>query len=117
MMTLMFALAVAADPGTATSLQMETKARVEAEVRSYLSSLCPSQCELSEVTVKVAPRKPAAGTTPGFEEMSPDAKDYVVASVDLGIVIDKRLPGEFRTNLKTLIERRLKGEGLPATVH
>ena len=32
-------------------------------------------------------------------------------------LIDKRLPGEFRTNLKTIIERRLKGEGLNATVH
>ena len=63
-------LAVTADPGTATSLQMETKQRVEAEVRSYLQSLCPSQCELSEVSVKVAPRKPAAGTTPGFEDLS-----------------------------------------------
>jgi flagellar motor switch protein FliG len=114
----MFAIALAAaDPGTATSLQMETRQRVEAEVRSYLQSLCPSQCELSEVSVKVAPRKPAAGTTPGFEDTAPDVKDYVVQSVDLSVTIDKRLPGEFRTNLKTIIERRLKGEGLFATVH
>jgi flagellar motor switch protein FliG len=117
-MTIIFAMALAAaDPGTATSLQQETRSRIEAEVRSYLSTICPAQCELSEVNVKVAPRKPSAGTTPGFEETSPDVKDYVVTSVDLGVTIDKRLPGEFRTNMKTLIERRLKGEGYNATVH
>ena len=117
MTTLIFALLSVSDPGTATSLQQETRSRIEAEVRSYLSTICPAQCELSEVNVKVVPRKPAAGTTPGFEESSPDVKDYVVASVDLGVTIDKRLPGEFRTNMKTLIERRLKGEGYNATVH
>src|SRR5690242_11900325 len=115
MTTFIFALLAASDPGTATSLQTETRQRIESEVRSYLSTICPAQCELSEVNVKVAPRKPAAGTTPGFEESSPDVKDYVVQSVDLAVTVDKRLPGEFRTNMKTLIERRLKGEGYNAT--
>ncbi len=111
-------LFLAGDPdilaGGASATAAETKRQVELEVRSTLSALCPRQCELADVKVKVAPKKAPVGAAPGFEELSGETREFEVSSVEINVMIDTRLSGDFRAGLKEMIERRLGGQGIKA---
>ncbi len=113
-------LLLAGDPdilaGGSAAVSAEAKRTVELEVRSTLSALCPRQCELADVKVRVAPKKSPVGATPGFEELSAESKEFEVSSVEINVMIDTRLTGDFRAGLKEVIERRLAGQGIKARV-
>jgi flagellar motor switch protein FliG len=114
------ALAAAVTPPSGVSPELltnETRRRVTEEVKKFLEERCPQQCDVGEVTVKVDPRRPPVGATPGFEELAPDSKDYLVSRVDVNLMLDKRLTNDFRSGLRTIVGKKLEAEGMNNVVH
>src|SRR6185369_2209179 len=91
--------------------------RVTEEVKRFLEERCPQQCDVGEVTVKVSKRKAVVGSTPGFEELQPDSKDFVLDRVDVNLMLDKRLTNDFRSGLRTILAKKLNAEGMPNDIH
>lgn len=98
-------------------LQAKTRQHVTDEVKKFFEERCPQQCEVGEVTVTVEKRKPPVGATPGFEELAPDVRDYVVKRVDVTAMLDKRLTNDFRAGLRTIVAKKLEAEGMQNVVH
>ena len=82
---------------SAELLANEVRRKVTDDVKRFLEERCPQQCDVGEVAVKTGRRKAPVGATPGFEELAPDVKDFVVERVDVNLMLDKRLTNDFRS--------------------
>lgn len=69
---------------------------------------CPDRCQLLDVRVEVDEGATLAHVQPGFEELSPTNRELKARSVELTVLLDARLPADFRRDLVGLIKARLK---------
>lgn len=77
---------------------------------------CPGRCELLEVRAEVQDGPLVAHVAPGFEELAPDTRAVRARSLDVLLLLDARLPAEFRRDLVTMVRARLRQLPAPATV-
>lgn len=77
---------------------------------------CPDRCQLLEVKADVEVGAPLAHVQPGFEELSPAVRDVKPRSLDVSVLLDARLPAEFRRDLVALLKARLKPLPVPSAV-
>src|SRR5437868_5523780 len=114
-MQLAIALLIAAAPLAGARMQQEAEDRARAQVSDLLRALCPEQCLLLSVRAQMDEEEAGGEISPGFD--APGARTIpVVRSVNTSVVVDNRLPLQFRVRLKTLIAQRLGGAGVPAEV-
>lgn len=114
-MPILIALLMAAAPLAGEKMQREAEERAHAEVADLLRTLCPEQCVLLSVRAQMDEEETGGQVSPGFD--APGARTVpVVRAVSANVLVDQRLPLQFRTRVKTLIAERLKGAGVPAEV-
>ena len=114
-MHIVIAFLVAAAPLAGEKIQREAEDRARAEVVDLLRTLCPEQCVLLSVRAQMDEEQIAGDPSPGFD--APGARTIpVVRALNANIVVDQRLPMQFRTRLKSLIANRLKTAGAPVEV-
>src|SRR5438045_783294 len=114
-MQVAIALLMAAAPLAGARMQQEAEDRARAQVTDLLRALCPEQCLLLSVRAQMDEEEAGGEISPGFD--APGARTIpVVRSVNTSVVVDNRLPLQFRVRLKTLIAQRLGGAGVPAEV-
>lgn len=82
-------------------------------VSEILRLHCPDRCQVLDVRAEVDVGAPLAHVQPGFEELSPSVRDVRVRSVEVQLLVDARLPAEFRRDFVGLVKARLKA--LPVT--
>lgn len=87
---------------------------VRATARSLLQSLCGSQCDVIDVQIKKKPAAPRGAVAPGFDETPASRK--IAASIELKLLLDKKLPATFRTFVAERVRHRIGEMGLPVTV-
>src|SRR5262245_30483904 len=102
---------------SAEALTDETRRKVTDEIKRFLEERCAQQCEVGQVNVTVARRKPPVGSTPGFEELQPDVKDYVVERADVDLMLDRKLPAAFRSGVRSVLQKKLASMGIPNAFH
>ncbi|MFY0581461.1 hypothetical protein ACN28S_50855 [Cystobacter fuscus] len=113
---LAWAGAAPAAPSTPQSrLRAESEERARAEITDLLRTLCPEQCVLVSVEVRVEDEA-VGGAAPGFESLSTSANLPTLRSVSARVLTDSQLPGTFRTRLKDLVAQRLKTVSAQPTV-
>ena len=114
-MHIVIAFLVAAAPLAGEKIQREAEDRARADVVDLLRTLCPEQCVLLSVRAQMDEEQIAGDPSPGFD--APGARTIpVVRALNANIVVDQRLPMQFRTRLKSLIANRLKTAGAPVEV-
>lgn len=114
-MQILIAFLVAAAPLAGEKMQRAAEEHARAEVADLLRTLCPEQCVLLSVRAQMDEEQVSGDPSPGFD--APGARTVpVVRGLNASIVVDQRLPMQFRTRLKTLIANRLKTGGAPVEV-
>jgi hypothetical protein len=84
-------------------------------VTDLLRALCPEQCVLLSVRAQMDEEETGGQVSPGFD--APGARTVpVVKSVNASVLVDKRLPLQFRTRVKSLIAQRLNSAAVPAEI-
>ncbi len=102
--------------GSYESRRAQESARVSAEVQArqrteqLFERLCPGRCELVAVNVEMSTPKLLGTAVPGFESIAPStgyrAKPQ---SVQLTVLLDRKLPASFKQNVPRMLEYRLQG--------
>lgn len=89
--------------GKEASVAYEARQTVEA----LFGRLCPGRCELVSVDVKMARPEPVGQVVPGFE--SAQAPNFAVdaEAVEVTVLLDSKLPTNFRRNIPRMIQYRL----------
>src|SRR5438067_1462986 len=114
-MQLAIAVLMTAAPLAGARMQQEAEDRARAAATDLLRALCPEQCLRLSVRAQMDEEETGGQVSPGFDP--PGARTVpVVRSVNAGVVVDNRLPLQFRIRLKTLLAQRLGGSGVPAEV-
>lgn len=114
-MAMLIAFILAAAPLAGAKLQQEAEDRARADVADLLRVLCPEQCVLLSVRAQMDEEETGGPVTPGFD--APGVRTVpVVRAMQTSVLVDQRLPAQFRTRVKTLIAQRLKGAGFPAEI-
>jgi hypothetical protein len=114
-MLLLMAVLMAAAPLAGAKMQQEAEDRARAEVTDLLRALCPEQCVLLSVRAQMDEEDTGGQVSPGFD--APGARTVpVVRSVNASVLVDKRLPLQFRTRVKALIAQRLNSAAVPAEI-
>ena len=91
-----------------------TAEEVRATTRSLLQSICGAQCDVIEVKIKSKASNVRGRVSPGFDD-APAARTEP-ASISLKLLIDKKLPANFRTFIQNRVRHRIGEFGLPVTV-
>jgi flagellar motor switch protein FliG len=105
-------------PFGSDAVMLETRVREEIErrVTPLLTEMAPGQADLKYVDVRVTrPTALPSGAAPGFEELSP-ATEFVAEKAEVALVLDAKLPAQFRKDLKNLIKSRLDGLAVPIEI-
>ncbi len=97
--------------------QARVQTQAEQAIQTLFSRLCPGRCELVGVDVQMNDAKPAAGATPGFDSVGPQAFDVSAKSVTASVLVDSKLPSNFKSNLPRMIEYQLHGLASKVDVH
>jgi hypothetical protein len=114
-MQLLMAVLMAAAPLASAKMQQEAEDKARAEVTDLLRALCPEQCVLLSVRAQMDEEETGGQVSPGFD--APGARTVpVVKSVNASVLVDKRLPLQFRTRVKSLIAQRLNSAAVPAEI-
>ncbi len=91
----------------------ERKVAVEMQARQTIDGLfnrlCPGRCELVELKVKMGEPKNVGAVAPGFESVTPQAFAIEAETIEATVLLDSKLPGNFRTNIPRMIEYQLRG--------
>ncbi|MCG8416690.1 MAG: hypothetical protein MJE77_01950 [Proteobacteria bacterium] len=99
-------------PADGRVLAETQRAVVEQGVRrvteQLFARLCPGRCELVEATVTMKEPQPVAGSMPGFESITGGSYEVEPKVVNLTILLDAKLPGNFRTNIPRMLQYRLR---------
>ncbi|TMA25638.1 MAG: hypothetical protein E6J78_16935 [Deltaproteobacteria bacterium] len=100
---------------TATSkLRQDAEEKARAEVTDLFRALCPEQCLLLSVEARIG-EEDLPEPAPGFD--APGARSLpVLRGVAATLLLDARLPAEFRARMKALVAQRLKALGAPPAV-
>jgi hypothetical protein len=89
------------------------QAAVEMQARQTIDGLfnrlCPGRCELVELSVKMGEPQNVGAVAPGFESVAPQAFAVEAASIDATVLLDSKLPSNFRSNIPRMIEYQLRG--------
>lgn len=94
-------------------LEARVREEIERKIAPTLTELAPGQAELKYVEVRVTrPTALPTGASPGFEDLSP-AAEYVAEKAEVSLLLDAKLPADFRKNLRGLLKHRLDGLGVP----
>lgn len=107
------ALAQEALPPEAQATRDRLVLQANQAVSEILRLHCPDRCQVLDVRAEVDVGAPLAHVQPGFEELSPSVRDVRVRSVEVQLLVDARLPAEFRRDFVGLVKARLKA--LPVT--
>jgi hypothetical protein len=78
-------------------------------VRSLFDRLCPGRCELVDLSAQMKSPQTVAGVEPGFGGGGAGGQVFDVEpkSVDVTVLVDSKLPGNFKQNLPRMIEYQL----------
>lgn len=110
------ARAALADSDEAERMRVDLRRQATQAATDVLRQHCPDRCQLLAVTAEVDEGQPLAHVQPGFEELSPLVRDVRPRGVDVQVLVDARLPADFRRDLLGLLKARLKAVGAPVTV-
>jgi flagellar motor switch protein FliG len=104
----------AAEPNEeAERLKSELRSQASLLANEILRTHCGDRCSLVDVKAEVDIGQPLAHVQPGFEELSPQVREVKPRSIELAVLLDGRLPADFRRDLVGLLKAKLKS--LPAT--
>lgn len=91
----------------------ERKGAIEMQARQSIDGLfnrlCPGRCELVELNVQMGEPENVGEVAPGFESLSAGAYDVEAKAVSATVLLDSKLPSNFRTNIPRMIEYQLRG--------
>ena len=97
-------------------LESRVREDVQRRVAPVLEEMAPGQAELKYIDVRVnRPTALPAGAAPGFEDLTPGT-EFVAERVEVALVLDSKLPPQFRKDLKNLIKARLDALDVPTEV-
>lgn len=113
LMTSSLAVAQEALPPEAQAARDRLVLQANQAVSEILRLHCPDRCQVLDVRAEVDVGAPLAHVQPGFEELSPAVREVRVRGVEVQLLIDARLPAEFRRDFVGLVKARLKA--LPVT--
>ncbi len=100
----------------AALLESRVREDVQRRVAPVLEEMAPGQAELKYIDVRVnRPTALPAGAAPGFEDLTPGT-EFVAERVEVALVLDSKLPPQFRKDLKNLIKARLDALDVPTEV-
>jgi len=100
----------------AQMLESRVREEVQRRVGPVLEEMAPGQAELKYIDVRVnRPTALPAGAAPGFEDLTPGT-EFVAERVEVALVLDSKLPPQFRKDLKNLIKARLDALDVPTEV-
>lgn len=85
-------------------------------VDEVLGLHCPDRCSLLGVRVEVDEGALIAHVQPGFEELAPTVREVRGRRVEATILLDARLPADFRRDVTGLVQARLRTLDVPAVV-
>lgn len=91
--------------------------RAEQSAKSLFSRLCPGRCELVGVDVVMSDPEPSSSASPGFESLGPRPYELGAESVTLSIMIDSKLPANFKSNMPRMLEYQLRDIAPEVEVH
>jgi flagellar motor switch protein FliG len=98
-------------------LEAQVREQIERRITPLLDQMAPGQAELKYVDVHVARMSAVSvGASPGFEENTPGAAEFVAEKAEVALTLDSKLPPPFRKDLKNLIKNRLDGISLPIDI-
>lgn len=82
--------------------------RARQTVTAVLGRLCPGRCELLKIEAEVDPPEVVGQVAPGFEPIGARSGLVVEATrLNVTVLLDRKLPGDFRANMPRLLEARL----------
>jgi len=91
--------------------QERRKQAVEAQAKQTVTSLfrrlCPGRCELVDLEASMGSPETVGSVEPGFGSGAGNAFDVKPESVDMTVLLDSKLPANFRQNLPRMIEYQL----------
>ncbi|MES1205550.1 MAG: hypothetical protein ABUS79_06395, partial [Pseudomonadota bacterium] len=100
----------------AALLESRVREDVQRRVSPVLEEMAPGQAELKYIDVRVnRPTALPSGAAPGFEDLTPGT-EFVAERVEVALVLDSKLPPQFRKDLKNLIKARLDALDVPVDV-
>ena len=100
----------------AALLESHVREDVQRRVAPVLEEMAPGQAELKYIDVRVnRPTALPAGAAPGFEDLTPGT-EFVAERIEVALVLDSKLPPQFRKDLKNLIKARLDALDVPTEV-
>src|SRR5262249_59135320 len=108
----LLAAALALTP--ASRLQRDAEDKARAEVTDLFRTLCPEQCVLLSLKVRVE-EEPVGTADPGFDAPG-DLKAPVLKGASTTVLLDERLPPAFRGKVRDLVAQRLGALGVPPPV-
>ena len=111
-MLILLAAALALTP--ASRLQRDAEDKARAEVTDLFRTLCPEQCVLLSLKVRVE-EEPVGTADPGFDAPG-DLKAPVLKGASTTVLLDERLPPAFRGKVRDLVAQRLGALGVPTQV-
>jgi flagellar motor switch protein FliG len=86
---------------------VETRARTT--VRNLFQRLCPGRCELVSMEATMSQPEAVGAVSPGFGSGANQSFDVQPESLQMTVLLDSKLPGNFRQNLPRMIEYQLEG--------
>ena len=97
--------------GSEKMAMAKEKKAVESQARQTIQGLfrrlCPGRCELVEIKANMSNPQPVAGVEPGFGAGAGSAFDVEAKSVDVTVLLDSKLPSNFRQNIPRMIQYQL----------
>lgn len=91
-----------------TRLGVQRQARLLSQ--QLFQRLCPGRCELVAVEVEMSEASAVGSVVPGFESIAPTSGyRSTPKSVQVTVLLDRKLPGSFKQNVPRMLEYRLKG--------